>query len=215
MSFYQLLVLLTRGRTSILVETPHITLSLGCLHPPSRTEVLRELGEICERHQVTKAIIAGHSFGSVKVSWLVAHRPDLVAQIVLLDPVCILLMLPDVCYNFLYRRPISWYEHVIYHLAAQELTIANAIRRHFWWSENVLLVEQLRCPLTVVLAANDEVAPARTIREYLKRMSDGGTGPPIRIVWLEGFSHGQVLFDHGAVERVVMEVMAQAAELQR
>lgn len=38
-----------------------------------------------------------------------------VKQLILLDPVCVLLALPDVMYNFLYRMPRSLTEHIIYY----------------------------------------------------------------------------------------------------
>jgi len=79
-------------------------------------------------------VVVGHSFGSIIATWLITHRPNLVSQLVLIDPVCLLLFLPDVCCNFLYRSPQSIME-VLIAFVSVELTISNTLRRHFWWYE--------------------------------------------------------------------------------
>jgi hypothetical protein len=54
-----------------------------------------------------------------------------VAQLILLDPVCVLLALPDVAYNFLYRRPRTLMETILYYGGSTEITIHHTLRCAF------------------------------------------------------------------------------------
>merc|ERR1711920_481510 len=85
-----------------------------------------------------------------------------------IDPVCFLLVKPDVCYNFVYRRPQTPLHLLINYFAARELFIANSLSRNFFWFENVLWPEQLGAkPSLVVLSGCDAIVPAHSIRRYL------------------------------------------------
>lgn len=59
----------------------------------------------------------------------------MVSQIVLLDPVCLLLFLPNVARSFLCpdtkRMPLL--ERVMLYLITAEKGISHTLRRHFWW----------------------------------------------------------------------------------
>lgn len=111
-------------------------MNIHAIDPPTRIQTLEAIENICKIHGLDSGVMAvGHSFGSIVTGWLATAKPKLVAQAVFVDPVCFLLCLPDVCYNFLYRRPKTLIEYAIYYLFASETTINNALQRHFWWYE--------------------------------------------------------------------------------
>jgi hypothetical protein len=109
----------------------------------------------------------GHSFGSVPVAWLIQKVPHLVGSTVLIDPVCFLLFLPDVAYNFLYRKPQTLITRLINVLASRELYTANTLFRHFWWYCNVLWFDEINCPALVVLSGKDDIVNAEKVYDYL------------------------------------------------
>jgi hypothetical protein len=109
---------------------------------------------VCERHKLSSICVCGHSFGSIYAGWVLRGLPSLVKQAAFVDPVCLLLCLPTVSYAFLYKRfspvhdhhnqelrGLSWrdaltrlvLEAIVYYGMAREVTVSNAIRRHFWW----------------------------------------------------------------------------------
>jgi hypothetical protein len=59
--------------------------------------------DILHRHQIAKVSVVGHSFGSITSGWLVNRYPSVVSHLTLVDPVSLLLALPDVAFKFLYR----------------------------------------------------------------------------------------------------------------
>ena len=135
LSLAQLVLPLASNRTSLLFESPHISMAMGCFQPPSRIETLDAVERICDKHDIDRFVVGGHSFGSITAGWLATSMPWRVAQAIFLDPVVFLLVLPDVCYNFVYRATRRWIGRFFRYFTASEITINNALRRHFWWYE--------------------------------------------------------------------------------
>lgn len=146
-----------------------------------------------------RALLVGHSFGSLPVAWLVRRHPEVVSRCVLLDPVCILLNLPDVCVNFLYKRPRSWLGHMYRFLGSRELGIARTLHRHFFWTESVLFPEMLPAGSTIVLGERDHVLPARDIYASAQAVAAGH----VHTLMLDNLDHGFFLFHPRALQRVL------------
>ena len=68
------------------------------------------------------------------------------------------------------RTPKTFMEWVIYLLASQEITVSHALRRHFWWYNNVLWLEDLPSNIGVVVgvSGNDDINNAAVIFEYVE-----------------------------------------------
>ena len=102
------------------------------------------------------------------VGWIVLSRPDLVAHLTIVDPVSLLLGLPDVAYNFLYRPPSNLIEGFILYGASREITISHMLHRHFWWHRNILYLEDIPSHIGVVVAlsSEDPILNAENVLEY-------------------------------------------------
>mmetsp|Transcript_14146 Transcript_14146/g.47756 ORF Transcript_14146/g.47756 Transcript_14146/m.47756 type:complete len:444 (-) Transcript_14146:433-1764(-) len=186
-------------RPVLLVDYPAVKMKLR-FDPMPRDRFVHAVGSIMEELGLRQAAFLGHSFGSVLVAWMARRRPELVAHVTLLDPVCLLLSLPDVSFNFLYRRPSTITEHFIHLFAAREIGVSYVLRRAFWWKRNELWLEQLRCPCVVFLGGQDEVVPARQVAEYVTRHKGEHEAA---LVYYEGFHHAQVLLSAEAQDRVL------------
>lgn len=68
-----------------------------------------EILQILRHHGWNQSILASHSYGSVISSHLLHHAEtsELFGPVLLIDPVSILLHLPNVAYNFTARKPIK------------------------------------------------------------------------------------------------------------
>ncbi len=162
---------LGKGREIIMLEVPHIVTQLS-FEAPDLTETVESLAEILALHQITRCSVAGHSFGSIVAGWAAAAFPEQVQQLVLVDPVCLLLCLPDVAVNFLYRSPsANLLERSVKDLIdpSSEITVSHALRRHFWWYQNVCWLQDVKCPVVVALSSEDDIVPSRAIRTYVQR----------------------------------------------
>jgi hypothetical protein len=102
------------------------------------------------------------------------HYADEVAHVALIDPVTLLLAVPDVAYNFVYRPPTTLREYFIRIMASRELTISHTLHRKFWWYQNNLWLEDvpLNTGIVVGLSAEDEVLNSLVIHEYILKCSE-------------------------------------------
>lgn len=203
-----LTTLLSEGRSAVLVEIPHIAMSLEAFQAKSELEVTQAVRAICLKHHIQHFVVAGHSYGTIWAGWVLRAMRQEVKQAVLLDPVCILLCLPNTPFNFLYRLPHDPPSHLpkapsiftgagikkrvldygLHYVVSRELTIANAMRRQFWWHKKILHAEDIHCPVVVGLASDDILLSAPAIRKYL---TDNCTD--LEIIWWQDFSHGELL----------------------
>ena len=191
------------NRHVLLVVLPFISMRL-CEHVPTAKDTVEALRDAITRHTAVREgggggggggegkggrassspppppprfILVGHSYGTLVASWFVKAYPHLLLSTVLIDPVCFLLFLPHLCYNFLYRQPISPMHHILSFFAAKELFISHTLHRHFFWTVNVLWVEDL-----THIGEEEEAAPARQSerehRQEAENWKEEANSPP-------------------------------------
>ncbi|KAI0473489.1 hypothetical protein GGR56DRAFT_534264 [Xylariaceae sp. FL0804] len=113
--------------------------------PLDKAEFLRQITAIVEAHGWQRFVLAAHSYGTVLATHMLSS-PTLNPRIesaVLMDPVSILLHLPDVAYNFTRRRPRGANEWQLWYFASMDPGVAHCLGRHFFWKENIVWKEDL------------------------------------------------------------------------
>ncbi|KXX81074.1 hypothetical protein MMYC01_202779 [Madurella mycetomatis] len=102
--------------------------------------ILAQHGERWERF-----VLVAHSYGSVVATHMLRSRElgHRVRGLVLIDPVSVLLHLPDVAYNFTRRVPTTANQWQLWYFASMEMGVAEGLGRHFFWSENIIWREEL------------------------------------------------------------------------
>ncbi|KFY40757.1 hypothetical protein V495_05288 [Pseudogymnoascus sp. VKM F-4514 (FW-929)] len=226
------------GQIGIIALEIH-SVSFRLTHAPLSPAVLcAEIASILNKHDYSRVVLATHSYGSVIATHLLAQAETapMIADIVLIDPVTILLHLPDVAYNFTRRPPQSASEHQLWYFASMDMGVAHSLARHFFWSENVLWKEALEGrDVTVSLAGRDLIVNTEAVGRYLAEgdeqtddeedvetrldaSEDGGLltedawkrrswrGKGIDILWFDDLDHAQV-FDTPATRRPVLEAL--------
>jgi pimeloyl-ACP methyl ester carboxylesterase len=173
--YFGLIQAMIADRPVFLFDFESIKLFSLCFDLPSPTSYSSCVKDILDLHRVTKVNVVGHSFGTITATWFVNHFPEYVSHLTLIDPVSLLLAHPEVAYNFLYRPPSTFIEWMIYYGASQEITIANCLRRNFWWYNNVLWLEDIPASIGVhvSLAGADQISRTSSIEEYIKTCSEG------------------------------------------
>ncbi|KAJ2999360.1 hypothetical protein NUW58_g26 [Xylaria curta] len=113
--------------------------------PLSQAEFLSQIRLLLDTHGWDQFAVLGHSFGSVLATHML-KSPSLsprIQSIVLVDPVCILLHLPDVAYNFTRRKPRQANEYLLWYFASMDPGVAHSLGRHFFWKDNIAWKEDL------------------------------------------------------------------------
>jgi len=106
--------------------------------------------------------IMGHSFGTFQQTWLLhSELRNRIRQMILLDPVSILLSEPDVITNFENATPLFRI------VGTSELFINYYIRRHFAWYRSELWLDDLPEDLQIFvgLAEDDQIVNGPKVKQ--------------------------------------------------
>jgi pimeloyl-ACP methyl ester carboxylesterase len=209
LTFYLPMVLAGIGmgeRCCFLFENRPISCSM-CFRSYSEKETVAGVLEALETHidAHTNVSVVGHSFGSCPTTWLLqSPLRQRIKQLVLLDPVTILLSEPDVMNNFLYCRQVhsipnstkletirqSIHRTKIRLLASSELFTEYYLRRNFSWYNSELWLDDIPPGVQVVvcLAENDEIINASKVKQEVT-LHNEHSDQKIKLVYWEGVGH--------------------------
>lgn len=138
-------------------------------HALPREEMCAEISAIVSRHfGDRKFVLASHSYGTVISTHLLASplAPQ-IGPVFLIDPVCILLHLPDVAFNFTRRKPAGANEHQLYYFASMDMGVAHTLARCFFWYENILWKKDVAGrKITISLGGRDLIVNAEAVGRY-------------------------------------------------
>jgi pimeloyl-ACP methyl ester carboxylesterase len=154
-----------------------LSFSARLTSPPLSPQVfLEHVTAILAQHgqQWDRFVLVTHSYGSVVATHML-RSPVLgprVCGLVLIDPVSVLLHLPDVAYNFTRRVPRTANEWQLWYFASVEMGVAEGLGRHFFWSENIIWREEL-----LLMDSDIEIGEERDRQDKDK----GGTGRTRRV----------------------------------
>lgn len=141
-------------------------------HALSRRDMCAEIDQILLKHfgPEQKFVLASHSYGTV-ISTHLLKTPSIakrIGPVVLIDPVSILLHLPDVAYNFTRRKPKHANEYQLYYFASMDIGVSHTLSRHFFWNENILWKHDLQGRRTTVsLSGRDLIVDTEAVGRYL------------------------------------------------
>lgn len=141
-------------------------------HALSRRDMCAEVDQILLKHfgPDQKFVLASHSYGTV-ISTHLLKTPSIakrIGPVVLIDPVSILLHLPEVAYNFTRRQPRRANEHQLYYFASMDMGVSHTLSRHFFWNENVLWKKDLKGrKMTASLGGRDLIVATEAVGRYL------------------------------------------------
>lgn len=212
----ELLRQMPKGKDIFLVSLPHISMRIK-EDVPSSAEMVACLRDMLLSWDYTSAHFVGHSFGSIVVAWMCRNAQETVAVATFLDPVCFLLIKPDVCYNFMYRQPETATQLLMHYFVARELYTAHSLSRNFFWYQNLLWPEELQVPCMVMLSGEDSIVPAHSVRRYLTGWIERQKGNSFRLLWFPNMGHGEMNFGPvglAACKRIVAEMMSLEAQLR-
>lgn len=191
----------------------------------SREEMTNEILKIVQSHGWTNLILVSHSYGSVIATHLLRDprtSPMIDAQL-LIDPVSILLHLPDVAYNFTCRKPARANEHQLYYFASMDTGVSHTLARGFFWQENILWRHEIQDRrVTVVLCGRDIIVNTEAVGRYLADDETQASkdlswktrewkGHGLDIIWYEDLDHAQVFETRRGYARLVNVVRHYAS----
>eukprot|EP00930_Biecheleria_cincta_P096243 TRINITY_DN88114_c0_g1_i1.p1 TRINITY_DN88114_c0_g1~~TRINITY_DN88114_c0_g1_i1.p1 ORF type:complete len:526 (+),score=61.93 TRINITY_DN88114_c0_g1_i1:82-1659(+) len=189
------------------LELPEIS-QVGVETAPTPQGLADALADMLASHGHKDACFIAHSYGTVELSWVLRHRPEIVRKAIFLDPVCFLLSQPDVAFNVLYRKPHNWFMTLVGNTVAWELYTANTLKRHFMWYNNVCWLDELPEQVVVALSSHDDICDSHMVRDYLKEHQRNGkrSQDELDLLWFDGFLHGEFLL-YKSAQLQIMELI--------
>lgn len=137
-----------------------------------------EIQAIINHHGFDKYVLVSHSYGTA-VATQMLKSPLMASQIgpvVLIDPITVLLHLPDVAYNFTRRQPLNANEHQLWYFASMDMGVSHTLARGFFWSDVILWKKDIGDrQVTVSLAERDLIVNTEAVGQYLASSSDDST----------------------------------------
>ncbi|PNY23094.1 Uncharacterized protein TCAP_06958 [Tolypocladium capitatum] len=186
--------------------------------PPSKAEFLQQMTRILDHHHDWDSFtVVSHSYGSVLTTHVLGS-PVLgrrVPSVALVDPVTIMLHLPDVAYNFTRRHPRRANEWQLWYFASTDPGVAHCLGRHFFWRENIIWKEELLSKrgqdgarkAAVCLSGRDLIVDTAAVAEYLDVPEGGGTvdghGERVETLMFPHLDHAQVFDSPADRKRIV------------
>lgn len=206
-----------KDRPVFLFENRSISCAID-FEPLTEEQTVDGVVEILNRCGMQHAdlTLMGHSFGSCSITWLVAaalsssnrHFTNSIKQIVLIDPVAILLSEPDVMVNFLYSQEVDKIRAV----ASSELFTETYLRRHFAWYNSELYVEDVAkldgCQMIVALSEKDEIINATKVKQEMERHGDTAD-----LIYWTNIGHGAAIPSPSKWRQVKQMMLGQELKL--
>ena len=191
-----------------------------------KEEMCQEILGILKKHHWDEFVLVSHSYGSVISTHLLQH-PEIspkIGRILLIDPVSILLHLPDVAFNFTCRKPRRANEHQLHYFGSMDMGVAHTLARRFFWSENILWKHDIEGRrVTVALSGQDLIVDTNTVGRYLtqdgplsshaqsshahcKWKQNDWKGDGLDVLWFQELDHAQA-FDYKKARFALVDVV--------
>ncbi|KAF5013460.1 hypothetical protein FDECE_536 [Fusarium decemcellulare] len=184
---------------------------------PDKAEFLSQMTTILDHHCWQNVALVSHSYGSVLTTHML-HTPSFqnrIRSVVLIDPVTIMLHLPNVAYNFTRRKPKMANEWQLWYFASTDPGVALCLGRHFFWRENILWKEELltsqgdggiKRNVAVTLSGRDLIVDIAAVAEYLEGDAEEHK---VEVAMFPKLDHAQVFDDTPSRESVVKMVRSR------
>ncbi|KAJ3984347.1 hypothetical protein F5890DRAFT_1554150 [Lentinula detonsa] len=216
--FLQDLIQLDPDQGILLIELLPVSMHIcSSTSIPPRREMLDAIYTTMHSLGISRAVLASHSYGTIIAAHVIRdsqetnHRSNTepnqtstessspqirFTSHLLIDPIPILLHLPAVAFNFLYRVPREANEWQLWYFASRDPDVAYTLGRCFFWAEGVLWREDFgvgvdvdmapnskrtiknphesqptnqtsKVQFAIILSGKDQIVPAPLVRKYL------------------------------------------------
>jgi hypothetical protein len=189
------------SRDIFLVEKGSVAMRLDHRHLLPH-EMADGVDEMLKEYSVHDAVFIGHSLGTSIATWIVKYYPHYVYKLILMDPICFALWNHHIAYNFLYKKPTKWIEHLFGVFVAGETGVSFWLRRYFFWYYNCFFTNEIPPNCSVYLSSEDSVVPFDVVYNYIKKHAP----PAVKTNTLQGFQHGEILTRPKAQEVICREL---------
>lgn len=157
----------SQHRDVVLLELPHVSMKLGIESFPTIQTIATSAEHAMQQLGLPPALWVCHSLGTFVFAGINRLKPHLIDSCVLIDPVCFMLWEATTMKNFCYCDPSTPMQIVQQYHVCRELLISWYFQRHFYFSDAVLLCEDVPRRARVVISQADNIYDTARVLQYL------------------------------------------------
>lgn len=162
---------ISKFRSVLLIELPHVSMKLNLDKTPTIQQIADSTEYAMHQLDVPPAMWVCHSLGTFVFAGVNRLKPHLVDSCVLIDPVCFRLWEATTMHNFCYCDPKTPMQIVQQYHVCKELLISWYFHRHFFFTDAVLLREDVPRRALMIISESDNIYDVPRVVRYL---SDAG-----------------------------------------
>lgn len=175
---YMLAMLLRKSmRGAVLVEDENVMICCRTsIARPSRALVVETVRIALQRLQQGRpglspgCVAVGQSLGTCSVNWVLEDLPTVCGAVAFVDPIVVLLELPNTTYSFLYRAPRGVFAWFCFLWCSTEPSVALFFRRRFYWYNCRLMDASVaNIPVLFCISELDELIATGVVHQYVRR----------------------------------------------
>uniref|UniRef100_A0A7S3V438 AB hydrolase-1 domain-containing protein n=1 Tax=Chaetoceros debilis TaxID=122233 RepID=A0A7S3V438_9STRA len=202
----------------IVIDLPHVSLRWCKDNTPKIRSQVASISKILDSVSVGsgKATFVGHSYGTALISWMVQSHPEKVKGCVFIDPICFMLHLKKILFNFHLQRVDEKIQSTrkwdnpfsigsLINLAGTEMHTNYSMLRQFSWATNSLWPEDLvnrNIPTSIIMSEVDDIVPVQDVEQLFQRADSA----LIDVHVFDNANHGDMLFDE-EMRAVTVEII--------
>ena len=178
--------------------------------------------------------LIGHSWGTCNASWILRMSPEIVSQVVLIDPACLTLVLPDSLYCLLYKPPTSIADYLLCYFVRYGINLSYTLHNNFDWYNSAFSLEDLSNHIGIVVGVAEKdflinskvvvemVEKLKNTRESMRKVknnqddsasiSKNHIGPIKFIEWLN-VTHGESILSNDKMDQIVAMIKSNESEM--
>lgn len=192
-------------RPVIYVNNDFVKMNSMTFSVPDPHTYVHGILEILAFHGISQVSLIGHSWGTFLSAWIVKLAPHIISHITLIDPVSIVVFLPETAYTMCYAPPRSCRSYALCYFLRNDLTIAYTLHKHFEWYNACLFLEEIPLHIGVVISVSthDEFIHCEAAVELVDQLIDyrnnykakciGERVGEVKKIVLENFYHADAI----------------------
>lgn len=174
----------------------------ACLAPSAAcvelNDILAAADHIFATHAIDKVSVIAHSFGTMVAGFLVIHRPQYIAQLTFVDPICFMIFDSTFAFRSLYAQPTCLFHH-IYYILSRDPVFASFLHNQ-WLPIFLFFPESISVPTNIYVAERDWIVDGRKTYKYLQDRKAKSRLDHVNL-HLVDMTHGEYLYSMDRITR--------------
>jgi len=194
-----------KDRDVILIDYSCVRISWIHLHVPNKSEIYDCINEIFEKFKIQKVSLLAHSWGTLIATWLLERDPSIFTDITLIDPVGLVIFLPEPTYILMYKPPTTLLDFAICYFVRHNINTANAMYRNLFWCNVTCFLDDIpkNIPILIGTGTDDDLVSSNAIKDLVNLTNQNRSIHEfVTLITFEKYKHGDILSKTDSIDKL-------------